>query len=401
MRRAAGRALSGLPCLRVRDRRRVAVRIALLDPPGFTPPYDHSLAAALGEHGHDVHLFTAPDLHGSARAPDGYTRHETFLPLSSRLLRRWPRARVRRYVKGAEYPPSVWRTERALARLQPDVVHVQWLPSPRYDVRWLANVVGRYPTVFTAHDVFTRRPKSAEAWGAALGLVDRVVVHSDRAVEQLEEIGVAKRRLARILHPVFTDGAGAEPTGEPAGQTLLFFGLVREYKGLDVLLRALPEIVGRVPGARLVVAGEPLEPAEPLLALADELELNGAVEWRLHFVREQEMAELFAEAACAVLPVPRAATRPACSRWRSAMAARPSSRTSARSGRSCASTAPAWSSRPRIPTRSRPRASSSSRTRPAWPRPPPARGRRAGRSPGRRRPPSTSGCTRTLLAERK
>jgi glycosyltransferase involved in cell wall biosynthesis len=278
------------------------VRIALLDPPGFTPPYDHSLAAALAERGHDVHLFTAPDLHGSSRSPDGYVRHETFLLFSSRLLRRRPRARVRRYVKGVEYPPSVWRTERALARLAPDVVHVQWLPSPRFDVRWLANVVGRYPTVFTAHDVFTRRPRSAEAWGAALGLVDRVVVHSDRAVEQLAELGVARRRLARILHPVFTDGAGAESAGEPAGQTLLFFGLVREYKGLDVLLRALPEIVGRVPGARLVVAGEPLESAAPLLALADELELNGAVEWRLHFVREQEMAELFAAAACAVLP---------------------------------------------------------------------------------------------------
>ncbi len=278
------------------------MRIAILDPPGFTPPYDHSLAAALGARGHDVHLLTAPDLHGSAREPDHYQRHETFLPLSSRLLRRRPRAPLRRYVKGAEYPPSVWRSERLLRRLAPDVVHVQWLPSPRYDIRWLQRVVGRYPTVFTAHDVFTRRPRSAQAWGAALGLVDRVVVHSDRAVAQLEEIGVARARLARILHPVFLDGAAAEEPGEPAGRTLLFFGLVRPYKGLDVLLRALPEIVGQVPDARLIVAGEPLEPTDALVALADELDLNGAVEWRLHFVREDEMAALFAESACAVLP---------------------------------------------------------------------------------------------------
>jgi glycosyltransferase involved in cell wall biosynthesis len=205
-------------------------------------------------------------------------------------------------VKGAEYPLSVRRAERLLHRLGPDVVHVQWLPSPRFDVRWLGRVVGRFPTVFTAHDVFTRRPRSAEAWGAALGLVDRVVVHSDRAVEQLEEIGVARRRLVRILHPVFTGGDAPAESGEPAGRTLLFFGLVRHYKGLDVLLRALPEIVGQVPDARLVVAGEPLEPAAPLLSLADELGLNGAVEWRLHFVQEPELEELFADAACAVLP---------------------------------------------------------------------------------------------------
>jgi glycosyltransferase involved in cell wall biosynthesis len=278
------------------------MRIALLDPPGFTPPYDHSLAASLAARGHDVHLLTAPDLHGSAREPDGYTRHEVYLPWSSALLRRRPRAGVRRYVKAAEYPLSVRRAERLLDRIGPDMAHVQWLPSPRHDVRWLARVVGRYPTVFTAHDVFTRRPRSAEAWGAALGLADRVVVHSDRAVKQLEEIGVARRRLVRILHPVFVDGAAPAETDEPHGRTLLFFGLVRHYKGLDVLLRALPEIVGQVPGARLVVAGEPLEPAAPLLALAEELDLNGTVEWRLHFVREPELAELFAGAACAVLP---------------------------------------------------------------------------------------------------
>jgi len=278
------------------------MKIAILDPPGFTPPYDHSLSAALAARGHDVHLVTAPDLHGSARRADGYTRHETFLPASSKLLRRRPRARLRRPLKAVEYPLSVRRAERLLTRLEPDVVHVQWLPSPRFDVGWLARVVGRFPTVFTAHDVFTRRPRSAEAWGAALGLVDRVVVHSDRAVEQLAEIGVARGRLVRVVHPVFARGPGAADPGEPGGRTLLFFGLVRHYKGLDVLLRALPEIVGRVPDARLVVAGEPLEPSAPLLALAAELELDGAVEWRLHFVREQELGELFAAAACAVLP---------------------------------------------------------------------------------------------------
>ena len=277
------------------------MRIAILDPPGFTPPYDHHLAAALGRLGHDVHLFTSPDLHGSALEPDGYERHETFLPVSGRVLRRWPRSRVRRVVKGAEYVPSVEWSLRRMRRVRPDVVHVQWLGAPRYDVHWLGRLVSRYPTLLTAHDVLARRAENARAWGEALGLVDRVVVHSERAVAQLAEIGVNRDRLVRITHPVF-DGPPAEDVRAPAGTTLLFFGLLRGYKGVDVLLRAMPAILAAVPDARLVVAGDPLEPAEPLVELARELELDGAVEWRLRFVQEPELTALFADAACAVLP---------------------------------------------------------------------------------------------------
>ena len=276
------------------------VRIALLDPPGFTPPYDHALAASLAARGHEVALFTAPDLFGSARDPDGYDRRETFLPLSGRLLRGRARSRARVVVKGLDYVPSVVRSLGAVRRYAPDVVHVQWLGIPRYDVRWLARLVASFPTVLTAHDVFPRRRSNAKGWGKALGLVDRVVVHSDRAVEQLVEVGVARRRLVRILHPAF-ETAG-EPPGEPTGRTVLFFGRLRRYKGLDVLLRAMPSVLRAVPDARLVVAGDPLEPAEPLLELSRELGLDGSGEWRLRFINEPELGELFAGAALTVLP---------------------------------------------------------------------------------------------------
>lgn len=276
------------------------VRIALLDPPGFTPPYDHALAAALAARGHDVALFTAPDLFGSDRRPEGYERRETFLPVSGRLLRGRGRSRARVVVKGLEYVPSVVRSVRAVRRYGPDVVHVQWLGIPRFDVRWLERLTRTFPTALTAHDVLPRKARNAEGWGKALGLVDRVVVHSDRAVERLAELGVARARLVRILHPAF-ETAG-DPPGEPSGRTLLFFGLLRRYKGLDVLLRAMPAVLRAVPDARLVVAGDPLEPAAPLVELARELGFDGAVEWRLRFIEEPELGELFADAALTVLP---------------------------------------------------------------------------------------------------
>jgi glycosyltransferase involved in cell wall biosynthesis len=269
------------------------MRIALLDPPSFTAPYDHALASALARRGHDVTLLTSPFTHGGVPEPEGYRREEVFLPLSSRLVRRRPRSRLRLPLKGAEYVPSAARLLRRVSSLDPDVVHVQWLAIPRYDVRWLRRL--KRPTVLTAHDVLPRQERNARAWGEALGLADRVIVQSQRAVDQLATAGVPREKLVRIQHPVFESGVAA---GAPAGRTILFFGLIRQYKGLDVLLRALAE----VPDARLVVAGDPLDPVEPLQALARGLGVDERVEWRLGFLPDEEIPRLMHEATLVALP---------------------------------------------------------------------------------------------------
>jgi glycosyltransferase involved in cell wall biosynthesis len=258
------------------------MRIALVDPLAYTPPYDHALASALAEQGHAVTLLTSRFPHGDAPAPAGYDREELFAPVSTRLFRRSP---LRLAAKGLEYGPSVARLVRRIERLEPDVVHVQWLPRPELDLRWLRRIAAERPVVLTAHDVLPRRGPALSAWPDVLETAERVVVHSHRAVEQLVEVGLARERIARIPHPVF-DG---EPLPPPAGRTLLFFGLIRDYKGLDVLLRALPEI----PGARLVVAGDPVDPVPAA---------DGEVEWRLGFVPEEEVPRLMAQVAAVVLP---------------------------------------------------------------------------------------------------
>jgi glycosyltransferase involved in cell wall biosynthesis len=191
---------------------------------------------------------------------------------------------LRLAAKGLEYPPSVARLVRRIGRLDPDVVHVQWLPRPEHDLRWLRRVADDRPVVFTAHDVLPRRRAAFRVWPDVLETAERVVVHSQRAVDQLVELGLGRERIARIAHPVFA----AEPLPSPKGRTLLFFGLIRDYKGLDVLLEALPQI----PDAKLVVAGDPVDPVRK----------SPGVDWRLGFVPEREVPSLMAEAAAVVLP---------------------------------------------------------------------------------------------------
>jgi glycosyltransferase involved in cell wall biosynthesis len=258
------------------------MRIALVDPLAYTPPYDHALASALAEEGHAVTLLTSRFPHGRAPEAGSYAREELFAPVSTRLFRRSP---LRLAAKGIEYAPSVARLLRRIERLDPDVVHVQWLPRPEVDLRWLRRLADDRPVVLTAHDVLPRRRRAFPVWPDVLETAERVVVHSRRGVEQLVELGLGRERIARIPHPVFP----AEPLPPPEGRTLLFFGLIRDYKGLDVLLQALPEIRD----ARLVVAGDPVDPVP---------RANGGVEWRLGFVPEPEVRELMAQSAVVVLP---------------------------------------------------------------------------------------------------
>ena len=258
------------------------MRIALVDPLAYTPPYDDALATALAAEGHAVTLLTSRFPHGRAPQAVAYDREELFAPVSTRLFRR---SRLRLAAKGLEYGPSVARLVRRIERLDPDVVHVQWLPRPELDLRWLRRVADERPVVLTAHDVMPRRRRAQPVWPDVLETAERVVVHSQRAVEQLVELGLPRERIVRIPHPVFE----GEPLPPPGGRTLLFFGLIRDYKGLDVLLDALPEI----PDAKLVVAGDPLDPVP---------KRNGGVEWQLRFIQADEVPGLMARAAAVVLP---------------------------------------------------------------------------------------------------
>jgi glycosyltransferase involved in cell wall biosynthesis len=274
------------------------MRIALLDPPSYSPAYDHHLASALAERGHDVALFTSPFAYGTAPEPVGYERRELFLPLSGKLLRGRPRSRLRFLLKGVEYFPSARRLTRAVSAFQPDVVHVQWLPMPRYDLRWVERLRRDRPALFTAHNVLPHEGEAdVERRRALYEAFDRVVVHTRKGAEEVERFGIPPDRIARIPHGTF-DAPPTAAITPPSGRTLLFFGLIRRYKGLDVLIRALPQI----PDSRLVVAGDPLDSVGPLKKLSRELGLENRIDWVLGYLSPEEIGKLMRDATIAVFP---------------------------------------------------------------------------------------------------
>ena len=256
------------------------MRVLLADPPAFTPPYDHALASALAAAGAEVELVTSPFRFGEAPKPDGYRRSELFYPVSSRVFQR---SRLRIPVKLLEHPVGLVR----LARRQADVVHVQWLAAPELDDRLLRL---RAPAVFTAHDLLPRRTAAKqELWRRLLSRFERVVVHSQHGRATLADLGVPAERLRVVPHPVFR----SEPPRADDGRTLLSLGIIRPYKGLDDAIEATK----RVDGARLLVAGDPLEPVERYRELA-----GNRAEWRLGYLSHTQVDRALGEATVALFP---------------------------------------------------------------------------------------------------
>ncbi len=255
------------------------MHVVLADPPAFTPPYDHELAAALARAGADVELVTGPFRFGDRPTPAGYALVDGFYRRSSAI----DRDIVRRAAKTLEHPAGM---RRLLAR-PTDVLHFQWLAAPELDVLLLRT---RTPLVFTAHDLVPRRTaRRLRLWRRLFAGFDRIVVHSERGRDVLEGFGVDRAKLRVIAHPVFR----SDPPHADDGRTVLALGVIRPYKGLADAVGATLA----VEGARLLVAGDPRIPLDELRRAAGD-----RAEWRLGYLGRAELEQALSEATVAVFP---------------------------------------------------------------------------------------------------
>jgi glycosyltransferase involved in cell wall biosynthesis len=269
------------------------MRVHVVDPSAFTPPYDHALCAALAAAGEDVSLITSAFAYGDVPPADGYAVRELFY----RRAFGAPGSSVRRATKLVSHLPDMLRYRREAAA-HADVVHFQWL-----DVQWLDPwLLPRRPLVLTAHDLLPREPKpgQARAQRRLYDAVDAVVAHSEYGRSQLvERVGLDPAKVHVIHHGAFdylTRLQGELPTPDTQRPVVLFFGLLRPYKGVENLLRAWHGISD----AELWIVGRPRMPFEPLQAAAPP-----GVRFVPRFVSDAEAAALFRRADVIVLPYTR------------------------------------------------------------------------------------------------
>ena len=272
------------------------MRVHIVDPSAFTLPYDHALSAALAAAGEDVELITSEFAYGEAPEPDGYAVRRLFY----RHARGAPGSRARLAAKLVEHVPDMLRY-RAVAR-SADIVHFQWLAVQSVD-RWL---LPRRPTVLTAHDLLPREPRPGQArfQRRLYDAVDAVVVHSQYGRDLLVgELGIEGAKVRVIPHAAFRHLTLApderrlpDELASVESPVVLFFGLLRPYKGLETLLDAWRGI----DGAELWIVGRPRMPIEPLRARAP-----ANVRFVPRYVSDAELPAFFRRADVVVLPYSR------------------------------------------------------------------------------------------------
>ncbi|MBX6769958.1 MAG: glycosyltransferase, partial [Actinomadura rubrobrunea] len=197
-------------------------------------------------------------------------------------------------------PDGWWRTGRALR--SHDLVVLAVL-SPVQVPSYLGILGGlrrRTRAVALCHNVLPheRKPYDRPLMKALLRRVGGVLVHTEQQAALARQLTDRPVRVAEM--PAHLPTPRVE-TDRPEGvrRRLLFFGIVRPYKGLDVLLRALaagPEDVS------LTVAGEFWGGLEETRALIAELGLTERVELRPGYVPAADVPALFAAADALVLP---------------------------------------------------------------------------------------------------
>ncbi|GAA1437241.1 glycosyltransferase family 4 protein [Nocardiopsis tropica] len=209
-------------------------------------------------------------------------------------------------------PDGWWRAGRRLAREADLVVLTVFSPVqvPAY-LGILAGVRSRRGAtrvVALCHNVLPheRRPVDVSLVRALLRRTDGVVTHSPGQALLAEGLLGPGRDLPVVAemppHLPETGGAAAADGVPPGGERrhLLFLGIVRPYKGVDLLLRALAE--GAPPDVTLTVAGEfwggtaELEAQAAVLGVADRVRLLDG------YVPAEDLPALFGSADAVVLP---------------------------------------------------------------------------------------------------
>lgn len=139
-----------------------------------------------------------------------------------------------------------------------------------------------------------------------LGAVDGFVYMSEQVHGELKAYTSAPMLFSP--HPMFENFGEAVDRAEacrhlgldPDIRYMLFFGLIRDYKGLDLLLRAWAS--ARPEGYRLIVAGEFYASREKYVSLIDESGLRDEVALHDRFIPDEEVRYYFSAADCLVLP---------------------------------------------------------------------------------------------------
>lgn len=291
------------------------MRVVLIGPVypyrGGIAHYTTRLASALRARGHMLSLISFKRMYPRIFFPGQSDRDPSQEPLKAEDAHYWIDS----------LNPLTWlATFRRIRAYQPDAIALQWWTAFWVPAWWVLGALnrlsGRYPLIILCHNVLPHENHWWDPWlvRAVLSWGTGFITQSLQEKELLLSL-LPKARVAVCPHPVYDILSDMRISKEQARQRLklpantpilLFFGIVREYKGLQDLLAALPEVQEKLGSVTLVVAGEFWDDQGPYLETIRHLGIEDSVFLDARYIPNEEAAVYFSAADLLVSPYRRA-----------------------------------------------------------------------------------------------
>lgn len=210
-------------------------------------------------------------------------------------------------------PFNIIQTARKINALKPEIVIIQWWHPYFAPCYWLlSKCIKECKVMFVCHNVFPHEkfPFDKKLSRLALKRGNRFIVHSKLDEGNLKTIK-ADAQYIRTVHPTYNafklEGMSKEDARKYLGlncdeKVLLFFGFVREYKGLKHLIRAMPQIVSNLDHVRLMVVGDFDGDKEQYINLIQSESVIEAVQIVDGYIPDKAVEPYFAACDLVILP---------------------------------------------------------------------------------------------------
>jgi len=211
-------------------------------------------------------------------------------------------------------PLSWLHVATKIVRDKPDITIFPWWvvfwALPFSAIILLLRLFSRTKILFICHNFMEHEKNHLKflisRWVLSRG--DYFIVHSEEEKERLIR-ATGKEEVMVNFHPTYDIFNPGEIQQSEARENLaltedniiLFFGFVREYKGLQYLLEAMPLILENI-DARLIIAGEFWEDKTPYLELIEKLDIGNKVTIHDRYILNEEIPHIFYASDIVVLP---------------------------------------------------------------------------------------------------
>lgn len=217
------------------------------------------------------------------------------------------------FVLNSANPLSWISLARRINKCKPDLVIFQWLHPYFAPCYWsISKLLKHIKVLYICHNAIPHERFLFDSFLTKMTLknADYIIAHS-KSDESILLNMLLHAQIKVNPHPAYNFFKIKDMSMETARgilnigndtKVLLFFGLIREYKGLKHLLNAMPEIVKKLGDVKLLIAGDFSEDKEKYTSMIEALQIQSNVDVYAGHIPIPEVEKFFAACDIVVLP---------------------------------------------------------------------------------------------------